>query len=188
MEIRIYDSQIGFLTNNEEEFINSPNNETAIAVLKQTEVLYNDNSGCNTEYCDEHDIKYHKGKINTIGTGVMTSGSLVLTVKRRTELSKNCLSDDFSAALCQYFKDKNLSSVRQDNNDVLVDDYKVASGGEIMINNFKYMGYQISVNQDIEAIDNICLRKSLKQPKALSDYGITTEEMVDFCKNYWNNN
>ena len=27
----------------------------------------------------------------------------------------------------------------------------------------------------------------VKIPKALSDYGITTEEIVNFCENYWDN-
>jgi hypothetical protein len=28
----------------------------------------------------------------------------------------------------------------------------------------------------------------VKIPKALSEYGITTDEMVDFIEDYWNNN
>ena len=38
------------------EFLNSQNDETCIAVLSNTEAIYNDNSNCNTEYCDEHNI------------------------------------------------------------------------------------------------------------------------------------
>ena len=95
------------------------------------------------------------------------------------------LSDRFSKELCKYLAQKGLPSVRQDNNDILVDGFKVASGGEITINNWNYMGYQISVNQDIEAIENICTKPMIKIPKALSDYGITTDEIVEFCKEYW---
>lgn len=187
MDIRLLKSQIDFFEQ-EEEFVASPNNETAIAVLEATEAVYNENSGCNTEYCDAHGIRHYKGKINTIGTGVMTRGSIVLTVKRKMENGGEALSDKFSKALKQYLVNKGLPSVRQDNNDVLVDDGKVASGGEIILNGFNYMGYQISVNQDIEAIDNICDKKSVKYPKALSEFGITTQEMVDFCKDYWSKN
>ena len=189
MNIKIFDSQIDFLTNGEEAFVSSTKDETAIAVLKATEALYNDNSGCNLEYCKSNGIKTYKGKINTMGTGVMTSGSLVLTVKRNLKNCNEALTDKFSKALSQYFIEKGLPSVRCDNNDVMVDNGKVASGGEIIINGFEYMGYQISVNQDIEAIKNICTDKPMvKIPKALSEYGITTEEMVEFCKDYWAKN
>jgi hypothetical protein len=189
MDIKIFDSQVDFLTNGEEEFVSSPNDETAIAVLKNTEVIYNDNSGCNLEYCEEKGIKTFKGKINTMGTGVMTSGSLILTVKRDMRNGGEALSDRFSKALSKYLSDKGLPSVRCDNNDVMVDNGKVASGGGIIINGFNYMGYQISVNQDVEAIKNICTDKPMiKQPKALSDFGINTEEMLEFCINYWSKN
>ena len=189
MDIKFFDSQVDFLTNGEEEFIGSPNNETAIVVLKDTEVIYNDNSGCDFGYCEENNIKTFKGKINTMGTGVMAAGSLVLTVKRSMKDGGEALSDRFSKALSQYLVDKGLPSVRCDNNDVMVDNGKVASGGGIIINGFNYMGYQISVNQDVKAIKSICIDKPMvKQPKALSDFGVTTEEMVDFCVNYWNKN
>ena len=188
MEIKLFDSQIDFLNEGEEAFVGSPNDETAIAVLKSTEALYNENSGCNLEYCKAHNIKTYKGKINTMGTGVVTAGSLFLTVKRNMKDGGEALSDRFSKALAKYFAEKGLPAVRCDNNDVMVDNGKVASGGEIFLNGFNYMGYQISVNQDVEAIKNICTDKPMiKQPKALSDFGITTEEMVEFCKEFWSN-
>jgi len=34
---------------------------------------------------------------------------------------------------------------------------------------------------------HICKKEMVKIPKALSDYGITTEEIVDFCEAYWDN-
>ena len=57
-----------------------------------------------------------------------------------------------------------------------------------MVNGYNYLGYQISINQDIEAIREICDKKSVKPPKALSDWGITTEEIEKFCEEYWTNN
>ena len=44
------------------------------------------------------------------------------------------------------------------------------------------------VNVDLEAIKNACKKPMVKVPKALSEYGITTEEMVKFCEDYWKNN
>ena len=186
--ILLLKSQIDFFNEHEEDFVSSSKNETAIAIIENTEVIYNNNSGCNTEYCDEHNIKYYMGKINSIGTGVVTKGSIVLTVKRKMENGGESLSDSFSKALSEYFVKKGLPSVRQDNNDILVEDGKVASGGEIIINGFNYMGYQISINQDVEAIKNICTKPMVKIPKALSEYNITTEEIKDFCVDYWSKN
>ena len=80
-----------------------------------------------------------------------------------------------------------MESARCDNNDVLVDGYKVASGCETIHNGFNYMGYQISLYQDLETIKNVCNKPMVKIPKALSEYGITTDEMVDFIEEYWNN-
>lgn len=181
-------SQVDFLTNEENQFAFSSKDETAIAVLEQTEVLYNENSGCNLDYCKEHNIKVYKGKINTMGAGVVAKGSMFLTVKRKLKNNNKALSDRFAEALCQYLINKGLPSVRCDNNDIMVDNGKVASGGEIILNGFQYMGYQISINQDYDAIKNACVEPSTKIPKALSDFGITTDEMVKFCEDYWTKN
>lgn len=186
--IRVYGSQIDFFAD-EEGFIGSPNNETAISILGRTEVIYNDSCLCNIDYCKAHDIVYYKGKINRMGVGVMVNGSIILTVKRRLE-GGEALCDRFSKALCSYLADRGLECVRHDNNDVMVSGGKVASGGEILLDNgFYYMGYQISINQDVDAIKSICIGKPmLKYPRALSSFGITTEEIFDFCKCYWSNN
>ena len=77
---------------------------------------------------------------------------------------------------------------RCDNNDVLIDGYKVASGCDTNVDGWAYMGYQISINQDIETIKHACNKPMVKVPKGLGEYGITTKEMVEFCKKYWNNN
>ena len=181
---RRINSQIKFFEELEEKFLKSKEEGTIIAVLENTEVIYNPNYSINQEYCDKHNIKAFEGKIDSIGVGVVASGSLVLTVKRQ-EKGGEAMSDKFTKDLCNYFKAKKLPAVRQDNNDILVNDLKVASGGEISINGWRYMGYQISVNQDYDAIENVCLKKSVKKPGALSDFGITTEEMFAFCKEYW---
>ncbi len=185
--IQKINSQIYFFKNMEDNIISSNNNETIIAVLEHGEVIYNKNHHPNFEYCEEHNFDYYEGKIDSIGIGVLVSGSIVLTVKRRLN-GGEALSDKFAKALVNYLISKGLNSVRQDNNDVLVSDYKVASGGESIINGFNYMGYQISINQDIEAIKAICDKDSLKEPKGLSDFGVTTEEIVQFCEEYWSNN
>ena len=87
-----------------------------------------------------------------------------------------------------YLKQKGLNSVRCDNNDVLVDNFKVASGAEaILPTGLLYICYQISINQDLEVIKYACTKPMIKVPKALSEYGITTEEIEKINKHYEEN-
>ena len=155
-------SQIEFV-GMEDEFLDTLDNETAIVTLNQTEVVYGADDSCNTEWCDNNNIPYvHQGKLQGGGCIVGVKGNIFIDAKRALTDDAECLSDKFSKALGEYLKDKGLNSVRQDNNDVLVDDYKVASGCETVINGFKYMGYQISINQDMETIEHACNKPMAK--------------------------
>lgn len=183
--IKHLSSQIEFV-NNENEFINSKNNETVIVTLNQTEAIYGANDSCNTEWCDKNNVPYaHQDKLSGGGCIIGVKGNIFIDAKRKLDGNSECLSDKFSKALSDFLKNKGLSSIRQDNNDVLVDDYKVASGCETVVDGFKYMGYQISINQDIETIKHACNKPMIKIPKGLGGYGITTEEIKKFCENYW---
>lgn len=179
-------SQIEFVEM-EDEFLNSENNETAIIVLKETEAVYGADDSCNTEWCDANNIPYiHQYRLKRGGCIIGVKGNIFIDVKRAIDnVDSECLSDKFSKALCEYLKTIGLNSVRQDNNDVLVDGYKVASGCETFVNDFKYMGYQISINQDLEVIKHACNKEMVKEPKGLSEFGVTTEDMVAFCEEYW---
>lgn len=90
----------------------------------------------------------------------------------------------FISAFCDFLKDKGLNAVI-DNNDILIDGYKVSSGTEGEIKGWRYFGYQISVNQDIDLISTVCKKEMVKPPKGLSEFGVTTEQVVDFCNNFW---
>jgi hypothetical protein len=185
-DIKRFNSQVEFV-NNEREFLDSPNEETVIVILNQTEAIYGADDSCNTQYCDEHNIPYaHQGKLQRGGCIIGVKGNIFIDAKRKLN-GGECIADTFSKALAQYFKGKGLESARCDNNDVLVDGYKVASGCETIHNGFNYMGYQISLYQDLETIKNVCNKPMVKIPKALSEYGITTDEMVHFIEEYWNN-
>ena len=157
-------------------------------MLNQTEAIFGADDSCNTKWCDENGIPYaHQEKLQGGGCIIGVKGNIFIDVKRKLE-GGECLADRFSKALYIYFKEKGLETVRCDNNDVLIDNYKVASGCESIHNGFNYMGYQISINQDIETIKKACNKPMVKIPKALSEYGITTDEMLDFSEQYWKNN
>lgn len=183
--ITILDSQIEFVKN-EHKFLNSNTDEIVIVILKETEAIYGSNDSCNIQWCKENNVKYiHQSKLQGGGCIIGVKGNLFIDIKKQI-CGGECLTDKFSKALTKYFKDKGLQSVRQDNNDVLIDNYKVASGCETIINDkYEYMGYQISIYQDLETIKHACNKPMIKIPKGLNEYGITTEEMKEFCINFW---
>lgn len=184
--IQFFDSQIAFVEQ-EDKFLSSTNDETAIIVLKQTEAIYGADDSCNTEWCCKNNVPFiHQSKLQTGGCIIGVKGNIFFDIKRFN--TNYNISDKFAIALKDYFISKGLNSARCDNNDVLIDDFKVASGCEHIENGYHYMGYQISIYQDIETIKHACNKPMIKIPKGLNEYGITTEEMVEFCKKYWSEN
>ena len=190
MNIIQLSSQINYVNNYEENIINDNNiiHNATVVTLENTEVCYGIENSCNLEYCKENNIPYvWQKKLNLGGCIVGTKGNLFIDVKSLYDEDHNIVIE-FANSLVDYFKSKGLNSVRCDNNDIMIDDYKVASGADFNYNHqMHYMGYQISINQDIELIQNICNKPMLKTPKGLSDYDITTEEMRQFCIDYWAN-
>ena len=182
-------SQIDYVNNYETNILNDKNiiHNCAIVTLKNKEVCYGVEDSCNLEYCEENNIPYVWQKTLILGGCIVgLQGNLFIDVKSTFNNEHNIIVD-FANALVEYFKSKGLNSVRCDNNDIMIDNYKVASGADYRYDKMHYMGYQISINQNLELIQNICNKSMEKIPKALSDYGITTEEMKTFCKNYWTN-
>ena len=186
MEIIYYNSQTEFLKNHLKDFINLNEEKIKITIIENTEAFYGCDTSIDKEWCDKNGILYAQNKlVDDVGCIVSIKGNIVLDIIKKG-YGDIRFSDNFSKALCEYFKSKGMNSVRQDNNDVLVDGFKVASGAEaILSNNFHFVGYQISINQDLNAIKHICKKPMEKVPKALSEYGITTEEMLEFCEKYW---
>ncbi len=154
-------------------------------VHEQTEVNTGMQDDCDMQYCEEHSIPVYLME-RSGGTIVCSKGNIGISVI--TPVKWGWQTSAFMTSLAEYLQNKGLDA-RYAGNDVLIDGFKVASSAEIRVgDNLKnvYSTYQISINQDIEAIEHICKKEMIKIPKALSDYGITTEEIVNFCKDYWN--
>lgn len=66
-----------------------------------------------------------------------------------------------------------------ENNDLMVEGKKVVGFGSRMISNILYTAIHISINTDIELIRNICTKPMEKIPGKLSDYGISTSDVVN---------
>lgn len=142
-----------------------------------------------TEYCETHNIPVYNQNRNG-GTIVCCGGSIGLGFVYDNRKYKEFLFIRMALELKEYLRSKGLT-VGFEHNDVLVDGYKVASGcGYNLPPDFHrtYEGLQISVNQDMETIRNVCKKPMEKVPKGLSDYGIGTKEMYEWCISWLRDN
>lgn len=93
--------------------------------------------------------------------------------------------DRFVDYFVAWLKDKGLNAVFEDN-DILVDDYKVCGTCITRYGRIDYTGIHIGINTNLDHIKAICRKPMKKVPKGLSEYGITTEEVeemfLDFCR------
>lgn len=172
-----------------DEYKTDKKEHLTVIVQKEDEVTYGFDKDCNFEYCNEHNIPYYDRK-GAGGTIVHAKGSISIYYVYSHDRFIQFLSCDFIKDLHMYLVNKGINAVI-DGNDILIDSCKVASCAENNIPpDFKWcnVGMQISMTQNLELIRNICKKEMIKTPKALSDYGVTLEEMkvfiVDWFKKY----
>lgn len=72
---------------------------------------------------------------------------------------------------------KNLY-VEIENNDILVDGYKVASWAYKDVQGGIYTAMHISMSVNMESIKNICKKEMKKVPKGLNDFGVYEEDIL----------
>lgn len=147
--------------------------EEKLFTRPKTPILYYSNQGdANLDYVREYNIPIYA--FNRIGGSVVSFpgdiGIAYITNKTGVPVEVQKLT--------HYLVSKNLN-VTIHNNDVLVDGYKVISYDTNEIgDNYRLVVVQISINLDIELIKQICLKIMIKTPKALSDFGVTTEQVM----------
>lgn len=164
-----------FMKNNEID------NLTIIFSLDHFIVEYGNNNDINKDFCDKNSIDY-KFDARTGGCMVLFQGNVVVQDVRPSitfHLQYECLED-----FADWLQAKGISEVETNGNDVLARGRKVVGAvSETLPEQFKgymYFGIQVSINADAELINNICTKPMEKIPGALSDYGITTEEVRDW--------
>lgn len=175
-----------YFNENLHNIFNLDNPKAYYCVHEQTEVNTGMQDDCDMQYCKEHNIPVYLME-RSGGTIVCSKGNIGISVI--TPVKWGWQTTAFLNAFTEYLKSKNLN-VEYNNNDILVDGFKVASSAEIRVgDNLKnvYSTYQISINQDIEAIEHICKKEMIKIPKGLKDYGIITSQIVNWCENYFDN-
>lgn len=133
-------SLITFFEEYEEEMLKSDKNDAIIIVWDNTEAYYGEEGSCNISYCEEHNIPYKQHKIKIGGCIVSSKGSVGINLKMIANGGKAIL-DQMTIDFSNYLIGKGLNSVRTDNNDILIDGYKVASGVETLIDKWEYMGF-----------------------------------------------
>jgi hypothetical protein len=168
-----------------------PNEKYSVIVIHdKTEVSYGIENDVNFEYCKEHDIPLLDLK-RTGGAIVYFAGNVSWADVRPNNYPTFKTPEIlFLKKLTAYLIEKGLNATLEDN-DIMVDGYKVASGCSINLPpTFErtFSSAQICINCDLETIKNICLKPMNKTPKGLSEYGITTEEIEQFVRNYFTNN
>ena len=97
------------------------------------------------------------------------------------EVSGYSFGNNLMDLLVLYFKSLNLNAYR-DNNDVLVDGYKVASFMNQRFGEVVYTAAHISVKVDLQTIKSICIKPMEKIPKGLGEYGVTQKMLIDLLQ------
>lgn len=95
--------------------------------------------------------------------------------------------DVITEKLKNYLISKGLNASR-DTNDILVDGYKVFSTARHNYNQrVLCTAIHVSINCDAELVNKICLKPMHKKPRGLSEYGITSNEILELIVNEYNN-
>lgn len=90
---------------------------------------------------------------------------------------------DFLQLLANYLFNRGLNALVL-GNDILIDGkYKVASYASSIINGMVYTAVHISLFVDLDIIYQFCDKSTIKIPKGLNDYNITTKEIEHFIIN-----
>lgn len=170
--------------NNLKSYILSSENITVWGIFEQIEITYG-RDDCNFEYCDTHNIPYYKDRDDG---GCIVNFPGTINIANFRSSSEGWLYPCFCYEFSKYLKKKGLNA-EYDGNDVLVDGYKVASGfGYNLPPDFKrqFTGLGIFFNTDADLVRKICKKPMVKEPKGLEQYGLTTEECVEWLKEFFN--
>ena len=121
---------------------------------------------------------------NNAGTIVSNAGDVLIGHFGSID---NGWYERFVAYLVDWLKAKGLNATYE-SNDILVDGFKVCGMCVTRYGRIDYTGGIISVNTNLDHIKAICKKPMVKEPKGLSEFGITTEEIEEmflgFCSTH----
>ena len=135
----------------------------------------------NAEMCEDMGYTVLES-FNNGGTIVSNAGDVVIAHFYTPESG---WLNRFASFFVDWLKGKGLNAVYEDN-DVLIDGYKVCGTCITRYGRIDYNGVYIGMHTNLDHIKAICRKPMKKVPKGLSDYGITSEEVeemfLDFCE------
>lgn len=155
-------------------------NAACVVPIEDLSVNYGRDGDIDFDYCDEHGIPYffidRKG-----GAIVLFPGSIAVDAIYSVPSCNMAMM--FLEDMVQFLEMRGINASIE-GNDLMVDGKKIVGAvGQPLptpFDGYSYMGFSISINSDAELIDRICTKPMEKVPGALSDYGITTQEVMDF--------
>lgn len=148
-------------------------------VYDDTYVVCGNHEKPNYDYIQEHNIKIFDIATEG-GTIVVSSGDIGFGLVAHYQSDKTNKYLKFAKEKYLDFFTKKGLNVSVENNDVLVDStYKVASYSSHRYGDYVFGVFQLSVNVNLDLIHHICQKEMIKIPKGLSEYGVTTEELLD---------
>lgn len=122
---------------------------------------------------------------NSGGTVVTSSGDIGLGILSSMEKA-NRFAESFMTYLNLILSNRNFN-ISRNGNDLILNDYKVASYGSKSCGLMTFAIIQISMNVDMHKIEELCTKPMKKIPKGLSEFGITSEEMLQWVENWVQN-
>lgn len=144
-------------------------------VNKKTCVLPALTSEYNEEYCLENNIDIVKMP-NEGGALVITNGDI--EIAHISKYFNNDFKTRFLNYISEYLIQKGINN-KITNNDILIEKYKICGCSSVYRNEMLFTAIHLSINCELELIKNICQKEMIKVPKGLSDYGITTNELLE---------
>lgn len=152
-------------------------NRTVLVTSDKIYVLNGVENSLNFDYCGQNNIEILQTR-HFGGTIVNFKDDLCVGNYQKRF---NDFGEKFTDTLNNFFISNGLNSCIE-GNDILVDGYKVASSMSTNVNGTLYTAFHITVNCDLELIKKVCTKPMVKVPKALTDFGITKQEIIDFIQ------
>lgn len=164
-----------------QDFIVNQKHGFAYCVHDEKSIFINQPDTINDDACEEYGYTVLDTQ-HTGGAVVVNEGDVSVVHFGEVE---NVVMQDFALYLIERYKERGLSATYEDN-DVLIDGYKISGLSATVYGRIKYSTIHIGINTNLDHIKAICRKPMNKVPKGLSEYSITSEEVeamfLAFCE------
>lgn len=154
-----------------------------IGVVEETAVHHGYEEEFDKNAAKEYNIPIYDIKRGG-GAFVTSPGDVVYCYFIKTK-QKN-LNKELGGFIKEKLQQRGITSANLDN-DLLIDGFKCAGFMDVCINGRYFYGGHISINCNLELIQKICTKKMEKIPKGLSDYDISTENVIEWIQDFFKN-